>query len=237
MLPCRGFTTPTCSSFRGAPPRMSTARSAQPRRCRLTSSPSSLTSSSTSSAGRSPSSSRVWFRAWSGRRWAISFVSRRSSRSRIWDSSLCSRISAAGRCIHGITPSNNIVIIAQYFSELNLSGRGLVRLARSIGVDENLGMFDLGATKPDGSRNTHDRYHGFGNITFQAFMMHGLLVPRITFVGDIVGWGAALPSVEYRVTDHLLARLTYSAIFGAFNVGGLFRDRDQVGARLTDQFS
>ena len=136
-----------------------------------------------------------------------------------------------------ISRTNNIVIIAQYFSELNLSGRGLVRLARSIGVDENLGMFDLGATKPDGSRNTLDRYHGFGNITFQAFMMHGLLVPRITFVGDIVGWGAALPSVEYRVTDNLLARLTYSAIFGAFNVGGLFRDRDQVGARLTYQFS
>jgi hypothetical protein len=64
-------------------------------------------------------------------------------------------------------------------------------------------------------------------------MMHGLLVPRITFVGDIVGWGAVLPGVEYRLRDDLLVRLTYSTIFGAFNIGGLFRDRDQVGARIT----
>ena len=146
-----------------------------------------------------------------------------------------------------ISPTNNIVIVSQYFSELNLSGRGLAGLARAINVDPELGRFDLGVTKPDSSRvfhgalvpehNSLNTYHGFGNITFQAFMMHGLFVPRVTFVGDIVGWGAILPSVEYRVTDNILARLTYSTIFGAFNVGGLFRDRDQVGARLTYQFS
>jgi hypothetical protein len=145
-----------------------------------------------------------------------------------------------------ISRTNNIIIVAQYFSELNLSGKGLLGLARSVGLpcntcsqsgSEDLGKFDLGNTRPDGSRNTLPHYHGFGNITFQAFMMHGLLVPRLTFVGDIVGWGAALPSVEYRVTDNILARLSYSTIFGAFDFGGLFRDRDQVGARLTYQFS
>ncbi|MGH7820148.1 MAG: hypothetical protein ACREQ9_10265, partial [Candidatus Binatia bacterium] len=64
-----------------------------------------------------------------------------------------------------------------------------------------------------------------------------LLVPQLTFVGDIKGWGAALPNVTYRISDSLLVKVGYSAIFGSFFSGGIFRDRDQVGVRITYQIS
>lgn len=145
-----------------------------------------------------------------------------------------------------ISQTNNIIIVAQMFNSFRLTGddrfqkllveRGLVGNICGSGFDRpcsDLGRFDFGVAAPDGSRLSVARHQALGNITFQAFMMHGLLVPRITFVGDIEGWGSVLPNVEYRLRDDLLIRFSYSAIFGKFFGGGIFRDRDQIGARLT----
>ncbi len=142
-----------------------------------------------------------------------------------------------------ISATNNIIVVAQSFSSLRLSSdKPYRRLLDSISspgapLDPNLGKFDFGVTQPDGTRTNAPRYQQLGNITFQAFMMHGLLVPQITFVGDIEAWGAVLPNITYRVNDSLLVKLGYTAIFGKFFSGGIFRDRDQIGARITYQLS
>jgi hypothetical protein len=132
----------------------------------------------------------------------------------------------------------NLVVIAQWFHSLNLSGDGPHRrLARELGVDEELGRFDAGVTMPDGSRIAAPKYQSLGNLTVQWFMFHGRVTPQITMVGDLEGAGAALPNVTWRVTDALLVKVGYSAVFGAFFNGGFFRDRDQVGVRVTLQLS
>jgi hypothetical protein len=142
-----------------------------------------------------------------------------------------------------ISRTNNIIIVSQWFNSLRLTGdaryRNMVREASGTGAPLNpdLGTFDFGVANPDGSRINSPKYQSLGNVTFQAFMMHGLLVPQITFVGDIEGWGAVLPNVTYRVTDNILVKVGYSAIFGSFFGGGIFRDRDQVGMRITYQLS
>ena len=142
-----------------------------------------------------------------------------------------------------ISQTNNIVIVSQWFNSLRLTGdaryRNMVADVTSDAAPVNpaLGTFDFGLTNPDGSRISSPKYQSIGNLTFQAFMMHGLLVPQITFVGDIEGWGAVLPNVTYRINDSLLVRAGYSAIFGNFFGGGIFRDRDQVGIRVTYQVS
>jgi hypothetical protein len=142
-----------------------------------------------------------------------------------------------------ISATNNIVIVAQWFNSYRLTSdakyRRLVRQLSAPGaeLDPDLGKFDFGITQPDGSRTSSPAYQSLGNVTFQAYMMHGRLVPQITFVGDIEGWGSVLPNVTYRFSDSLLLRLSYSTIFGSFFGGGIFRDRDQVGMRLTYQFN
>jgi len=142
-----------------------------------------------------------------------------------------------------ISQTNNLVIIAQWFSSYRITSDDRYGpLVKSLGapgapLDPNLGKFDFGITQPDGSRTNSPQYQSLGNLTFQAFMMHGLLVPQITFVGDIEGWGAVLPNVTYRINDSLLVRVGYSAIFGNFFGGGIFRDRDQIGARVTYQIN
>jgi hypothetical protein len=148
-----------------------------------------------------------------------------------------------------ISQTNNIVIVAQWFNSLRLTGDGryqnMVRDLSAPGagpgdvgyLNPDLGKFDFGIANPDGSRISSPKYQSLGNITFQAFMMHGLLVPQLTFVGDIEGWGAALPNVTYRVNDNLLVKVGYSTIFGNFFGGGIFRDRDQIGMRITYQLN
>ncbi len=137
-----------------------------------------------------------------------------------------------------LSQTNNIVVVAQWFNSLNISGTGpYEKLAAEIGVPPSYGKFDFGITEPNATgqccRIEAPKYQSLGNITFQSFSMHGLLVPQITFVGDISGWGAVLPNVTYRIQNDLLIKFGYSAIFGNFFGGGIFRDRDQIGARLT----
>lgn len=132
----------------------------------------------------------------------------------------------------------NLIVIAQWFHDLNLSDDGSYRrLARDLGVDEDLGRFDAGVTAPDGSRIAAPKYQSLGNLTVQWFMFHGRVTPQITMVGDVEGAGAVLPNVTWRVTDMLLVKVGYSAVFGAFFGGGFFRDRDQLGVRMTLQLS
>lgn len=137
-----------------------------------------------------------------------------------------------------LSQTNNIIVVAQWFNSLRISGNGpFEKLAAEIGVPADFGKFDFGLSEPTAhgqeGRISAPKYQSLGNITFQAFTMHGLLVPRITFVGDIEGWGSVLPGFEYRLRDDLLIRFNYSTIFGNFFGGGIFRDRDQIGARLT----
>ena len=142
-----------------------------------------------------------------------------------------------------ISQTNNLIIITQWFNSFRLTSddryRRMVSQISTAGapVDPNYGKFDFGVTNPDGSRINAARYDSLGNVTFQAFMMHGLLVPQITFVGAIEGWGAALPNVTYRINDNLLIKVAYAAIFGSFYSGGIFRDRDQIGVRVTYQLN
>ena len=137
-----------------------------------------------------------------------------------------------------LSQTNNIVIVAQWFNSLNISGTGpYEKMAAETGLPSEWGKFDFGVSQPDATghccRISAPKYQSLGNLTFQSFSMHGLLVPQITFVGDIKGWGAVLPNVTYRLRDDLLIKVGYSAIFGNFFGGGIFRDRDQIGARLT----
>jgi len=142
-----------------------------------------------------------------------------------------------------ISQTNNLVIIAQWFNSYRITSDDRYRrMVESIStpeapVDPSYGKFDFGVTAPDGSRINARQYDMLGNVTVQAFMMHGLLVPQITFVGAIEGWGAALPNVTYRINDNLIVKIAYASIFGGFYGGGIFRDRDQLGVRLTYQLN
>lgn len=145
-----------------------------------------------------------------------------------------------------LSQTNNIVSINQWFAEINLSGnareRGLLRdhVPPSLNngdSDPRNADYSLGLAQPNGDVTPVPKFNSLGNNTVQAFMMHGLLVPQITFVWSPQGWFSLLPNVTYRLTDSLLVKIGYSGIYGKFYSGGIFRDRDQVGVRVTYQIS
>ena len=147
-----------------------------------------------------------------------------------------------------ISRTNNVVLVNQWFAEYNLSSTDKYEKLLAAHVpasirDPDRAKFAYGQPQPDRVMNSLGedvakltpipRFNSLGNNTIQAFMMHGLLVPQLTFVWSPQGWFSVLPNVTYRIRDDLLIKVGYSGIYGKFFAGGFFRDRDQVGVRLS----
>ena len=161
-----------------------------------------------------------------------------------------------------ISRSNNIVLITQWFNSVRLSSndpyKDLVRRAnetilRNLPPDPNgpvpdrkrppyvpddFGKFQLVANPGRvGSKPilpaVFDRYNATWSVALQAFMMHGNLIPQIVGVAFTEGDVGFLPSFVYRINDSLQVKVGYAGIYGKFSQLGLFRDRDQVGIRLS----
>jgi hypothetical protein len=137
-----------------------------------------------------------------------------------------------------LSATNNIISINQWFAELNLSGEGRYRgILRehdpSQALDQEIDEFGFGIPQHDGRQTTIPKFNSLGNNVLLAFLAHGLLTPQLVFVWSPQGWFSVLPSVIYRLRDDLLLKVGYSGIYGSFTSGGFYRDRDQVGLRLS----
>lgn len=77
----------------------------------------------------------------------------------------------------------------------------------------------------------------FAQTHLQTDYMHGRLSPAITYIQNLRGTYALLPSVTYRLTDWMLFTLNYTTIGGEYQQLGFFRDRDQVSMRATYQLN
>ncbi len=147
-----------------------------------------------------------------------------------------------------ISRTNNLVVVSQWFAEYNLSSTDRYERLLAAHVpasmrDPDRAVFAFGNPQPDRVRNglgeeapkltPIPRFNSIGNNTVQMFLMHGLLTPQLTFVWSPQGYFSLLPNVTYRLRDDLLVKLGYSGIYGKFYGGGFFRDRDQVGIRVS----
>ena len=77
----------------------------------------------------------------------------------------------------------------------------------------------------------------FIQSTLQTDYLHGRLTPRVTAIINLRGTYAFPLGLTYRYSDALLFDLRYVLLAGGFFQTGLFRDRDQVSARVTWQLS
>ncbi|MGH7820147.1 MAG: DUF1302 family protein [Candidatus Binatia bacterium] len=137
-----------------------------------------------------------------------------------------------------ISQTNNIIVINQWFAELNLSSDGRYKdILRSHDpnrvLDQTSDSFAFGIPQHDGKQTVNPKFNSLGNNVVQAFLMHGLLVPQFVFVWSPQGWFSLIPNATYRLRDDLLIKVGYTGVYGSFISGGFFRDRDQVGVRLT----
>jgi len=73
----------------------------------------------------------------------------------------------------------------------------------------------------------------FIQSTLQTDYLHGRLTPRVTAIINLRGTYAFPLGLTYRYSDALLFDLRYVLLAGGFFQTGLFRDRDQVSARVT----
>ena len=156
-----------------------------------------------------------------------------------------------------ISRSNNIILITQWFNSVRLTSNApydkLVKeanaaVARNLPatpdrapppyVPDDFGKFQLVANPGRvGSKpilpGVFDRYNATWSVALQAFMMHGNLIPQIVGVAFTEGDFGFLPSFVYRINDSLQVKVGYAGIYGKFSQLGLFRDRDQVGIRVS----
>ena len=157
-----------------------------------------------------------------------------------------------------ISRSNNIIVITQWFNSVRLTSNdaydALVKRANSAllrnlppavpnhapppFVPDDFGKFQLVANP--GRVGSHpilpavfDRYNATWSVAVQAFMMHGNLIPQIVGVAFTEGDFGFLPNVVYRLNDSLQVKVGYAGIYGKFSQLGLFRDRDQIGVRVS----
>ncbi|MGH7858870.1 MAG: hypothetical protein ACREQY_16205, partial [Candidatus Binatia bacterium] len=106
-------------------------------------------------------------------------------------------------------------------------------------LTDDFGRFALVANPPRNNQGEFilpgvaKRYNGVWSVALQAFLMHGNLIPQIIGVAFTEGDFGFLPNVTYRFTDNVQVKVAYAGIYGKFSQLGLFRDRDQVGVRLT----
>src|SRR5439155_16196870 len=73
----------------------------------------------------------------------------------------------------------------------------------------------------------------FIQSTLQTDYLHGRLTPRMTAIINLRGTYAFPLGLTYRYSDALLFDLRYVLLAGRSFQTGLFRDRDQVSARVT----
>ncbi len=157
---------------------------------------------------------------------------------------------------------SNLVLITQWFNSVRVSSNAPYErlvdqandtLLRNLPpllpdrapppkVSENFGKFQLNPNPGRTGANpilpgVFDRYNATWSVALQAFMMHGKLLPQIVGVAFTEGDFGFLPSVTYRINDNLQAKVGYAGIYGKFSQLGLFRDRDQVGLRVTYQIN
>jgi hypothetical protein len=81
------------------------------------------------------------------------------------------------------------------------------------------------------------KVEAFAQMHLQTDYMHGRLSPGMTYVQNLRGTWAVLPSLTYRWTDWLLFRLDYINIGGEYQQLGFFRDKSQVSLRVTYQLN
>jgi hypothetical protein len=81
------------------------------------------------------------------------------------------------------------------------------------------------------------RVESFFQITFLTDYLHGRLSPQVTYIQNVRGTYGFHPQLTYRWTDWLLFRLDYVHIGGEYQSFGFFRDRDQIGLRVTYQLN
>lgn len=161
-----------------------------------------------------------------------------------------------------LSRSNNLILITQWFNSLRVSSnrpyKDLVRqanaaLSRNLPpllpdrrpppmVPDDFGKFQLvGNPGRTGDRPIlpaiGDRYNAVWSVALQAFAMHGNLIPQIVGVAFTEGDFGFLPNVVYRWSDNVQIKVGYAGIYGKFSQLGLFRDRDQVGLRVTYQIN
>lgn len=137
-----------------------------------------------------------------------------------------------------LSQTSNIIVIAQMFNSYRLTDHsGFVQLALDNDLPEDLGKFAyIGNPARNGREilnGVADRYSAVWSLATQTFLMHGNLIPQIIGVALTEGDFGFLPSLTYRFSDTLLVKVGYAGIYGKFSSLGLFRDRDQLGVRVS----
>ncbi|MGH7804926.1 MAG: DUF1302 family protein [Candidatus Binatia bacterium] len=162
-----------------------------------------------------------------------------------------------------LSETNNLIIIAQWFNSLRLTSdskyRKLIDIANSslvrqtlppvlpdrarpLPLEEDFSRFGLTANPGRGGKVVilpaiENRYSGTWSLAIRAYLMHGKLEPQLVGVAFTEGDIGFLPSATYRVNDNLSVKLSYAGVYGKYSQLGLFRDRDQVGIRVTYQLN
>jgi hypothetical protein len=155
-----------------------------------------------------------------------------------------------------LNPTNSFILVGSYTSAFNISEKGgqdyrsaqakpghpQTRLGPIPGVSGCQGK--QSRTNPLCIHiDPHDyvdayQYDGLFQATVRTDYMHGKLEPQLTFLADVNGYYAVQPAVNYRITDNLLAGLTYSMIAGSWVNGlGTFRSHDMLQLRVTAQLN
>ena len=156
-----------------------------------------------------------------------------------------------------ISRANNIILITQWFNSLRLSSDDRFRemvdqanmaTARQLPpvlpdrpppapLPHDFGRYALVANPGRAGKvilpAVANRYNGVWSVAVQAYMMHGNLIPQIIGVAFTEGDFGFLPNVTYRFNDAVQVKVGYAGIYGHFSQLGLFRDRDQIGVRVT----
>jgi hypothetical protein len=151
-----------------------------------------------------------------------------------------------------LNPSNSFTWVTAYVGQLNLSeiaGDGNYRFGgqqklsptgvRSGANTDGLSLATIGKlhTVPSDFVDLYP-YESFVQTHLETSYMHGRLNPSITVVLGLNGTYVIPIGLNYRFNDNLLFDLKYVATGGAFMFPtGYFRDRSQLGVRVTALFN
>jgi len=152
--------------------------------------------------------------------------------------------------IRPLNPSNSFVLIGAYTGSLNLdetdkndfrnyspkAGRPATRFTKNGGIIPIPGL--VPQIRPKDYEDQY-KYEHFFQFALQTDYMHGKLSPRLVAILDPSGIFAFQAGFTYRVTDNLLAGVTYLAIESTGRKASIatFREHDMVQFRLTAQLN